>query len=62
MATVAARNRAPVGSAKWILAERKQANQFVNDEVEEFGYSVRNELDWLNEHMRDIFANQQLYV
>ena len=57
---MAARNRAPVGSAPWIFSERKQANQFINEEVEEFGFSVRNDLDWLNEHMQDIFANQQL--
>ena len=60
MTSMAARNRAPVGSAPWILSERKQANQFINEEVEEFGFSVRNELDWLNEHMQDIFANQHL--
>jgi len=60
MAAATTRSRAPVGSAQWILSERKQAESFVEDEVEEFGYSVRNEIDWLNEHMHDVFANQHL--
>lgn len=53
---------APVGSAQWIQNEREQASQFVEQEVEEFGYSVRNELEWLNEHMSDILNANQLYV
>lgn len=31
-------------------------------EVEEFGYCVRNEMDWLNEHMGEIFSRKQMYV
>lgn len=48
----------PVGSAGWIQNERDQGAQFVEQEVEEFGYSVRNELEWLNEHMGDIFSRK----
>jgi len=58
----AARSKLLVGSAQWILDERKQANQLVEDEVEEFGYSVRNEMEWLNEHMAEIFSSNQLYA
>jgi len=58
----ATRSKAPVGSAQWILDERKQANQLVEEEVEEFGYSVRNEMEWLNEHMAEIFSSNQLYA
>ncbi|KAK3078097.1 hypothetical protein LTS18_008456, partial [Coniosporium uncinatum] len=58
----ATRSKAPVGSAQWILDERKQANQLVEEEVEEFGYSVRNEMEWLNEHMAEIFSSNQLNV
>ena len=47
----------PIGSADWIQNEREQSDQFVNQEVEEFSFSVRNELEWLNEHMSDIFSN-----
>lgn len=31
-------------------------------ESEDFGFSARNELEWLNEHMADIFAKDQMYV
>jgi len=30
-------------------------------EVEEFSFSVRNELDWLNEHMAGIFNENETY-
>ena len=50
----------PVGSAGWIQSERDQSAQFVDQEVEEFGYNVRNELDWLNGHMGDIFARNNV--
>ena len=52
----------PVGSAGWIASEREQAADFVTQEVAEFEYSVRNELDWLNEHMAEIFSKNQVYV
>jgi hypothetical protein len=56
VAMAAIRSKIPsVGSAQWILSERHQANHFVDQEVEEFRYSVRNELEWLNEHMADVF-------
>ncbi|KAF1992595.1 hypothetical protein K402DRAFT_388240 [Aulographum hederae CBS 113979] len=60
MATV--RAKVPVGSAEWFFDERTQANALVDEEVEEFGYSVRNETDWLNEHMAEIFNSNQLNV
>ncbi|KAF2193826.1 hypothetical protein K469DRAFT_652486 [Zopfia rhizophila CBS 207.26] len=53
----AARNKVPpIGSAQWILDERHQSNDLVDQELEDFGFSIRNELEWLNEHMVDIFA------
>ena len=54
------RNKVAVGSAPWILSEQQQVNQLVDQEAEEFSYSVRNELEWLNEHMADIFSQNQL--
>lgn len=55
---MAARSKmAPViGSSQWIQNERDQAQQFHELEVEEFGYAATNELDWLNEHMAEIFS------
>lgn len=59
----AARSRVPpIGSAHWVLDERKQADDLVSQEVEDFGFSVRNELEWLNEHMAEIFAQNGQYV
>ncbi|CAO2655921.1 Nn.00g047240.m01.CDS01 [Neocucurbitaria sp. VM-36] len=55
---MAARSKAPaIGAAGWILEERHQSNDLVSQELEDFGFSVRNELEWLNEHMSDVFAN-----
>jgi hypothetical protein len=60
---MAARGKVPaIGSAQWILNERHQANDLVTQEVEDFGFSVRNELEWLNEHMGDIFAKEGVNV
>ena len=54
---MAARTKAaPVGSAQWVQSEQQQAEEMIEQEVEEYGYSVRNELEWLNEHMADIFS------
>jgi hypothetical protein len=47
---------APVGSAAWMLGEKEQAAHFIEQEAEEFGFSVRNDLDWLNEHLADVFS------
>lgn len=62
-AMAAARAKAqPVGSTAWIQSEREQADQFVEQEAEEFSYTVRNELEWLQEHMADIFSKNHVYV
>ncbi|KAH0553194.1 hypothetical protein GP486_006629 [Trichoglossum hirsutum] len=62
MAAVRSRALLPVGSSQWIANERDSVRQFTDAEVEEFAFSVRNEMDWLNEHMADIFSRQQLDV
>ncbi|KAI7172758.1 hypothetical protein KC316_g12803, partial [Hortaea werneckii] len=49
-----------VGSAQWIQNERDNGSQLVDQEVEEFSFSVRNEFEWLNEHMADIFSKKQM--
>ena len=50
----------PVGSSQWIQGERDQATDMIEQEVEEFSFSVRNELEWLNEHMADIFSKNEV--
>jgi hypothetical protein len=32
----------------------------VDEEIEEFAFSAHNEVDWLNEHMAEIFSQNQL--
>jgi hypothetical protein len=58
----ASRARLPIGSAPWILNEGNQVEEIVQQDVEEFSFSVRNEMEWLNEHMAEIFAPGNLLV
>ncbi|TKA64548.1 hypothetical protein B0A55_11910, partial [Friedmanniomyces simplex] len=51
---------APVGSAQWIQSEREQAARMVDQEAEEMGFSVRNDLEWLNEHLADVFSRNNV--
>lgn len=51
-----------IGSSQWIQDEREQAQQFRKADVEEFSYAAINELDWLNEHMAEIFSRDQRYA
>ncbi|KAL2190509.1 hypothetical protein L209DRAFT_750617 [Thermothelomyces heterothallicus CBS 203.75] len=54
--------RLQVGSAAWITEERNAALSIARSEIEEFSYSARNEIDWLNEHMAEIFSENQMNV
>ncbi|KAK4459232.1 hypothetical protein QBC42DRAFT_232103 [Cladorrhinum samala] len=54
--------RLQVGSAAWVAEERSSALDIAQSEIEEFSFSARNELDWLNEHMADIFSENQTNV
>ncbi|KAL6715157.1 hypothetical protein ACLMJK_007421 [Lecanora helva] len=56
MASVRSRAQLPVGSARWINDENDQVAQFCAQETEDFTFSARNEVEWLNEHMADIFS------
>lgn len=55
-----ANSRLQVGSASWIAEERASALQVAEEETEEFTFSARNEVDWLNEHMAEIFNKNQV--
>lgn len=50
----------PVGSEKFIEDERALVSEKVGEAAEEYGFSVRNELEWLNEHMKEIFSTNQV--
>lgn len=51
----------PIGSSLWIQNENDQLSQFLSQEAEDFGFAARNEVEWLNEHMADIFTKNQVY-
>lgn len=50
------RQKLPAGSAPWIVQERQFAMDMIEDQSETFSYAVRNEMEWLHEHMAEIFA------
>ena len=54
--------RLQVGSAAWIAEERDSALSIAQSEIDEFSFSARNEIDWLNEHMAEIFSENQMFV
>ncbi|KAK3293909.1 uncharacterized protein B0H64DRAFT_175132 [Chaetomium fimeti] len=54
--------RLQVGSAAWVAEERDSALSIAQSEIEEFSFSARNEIDWLNEHMAEIFSENQMNV
>ncbi|KAI1824201.1 hypothetical protein F4861DRAFT_274217 [Xylaria intraflava] len=59
---MAGRARLQVGSGPWIAEERSSAMQIARTEVEEFTFSVQNDFDWLNEHMAQVFSENQIDV
>ncbi|OJJ49068.1 hypothetical protein ASPZODRAFT_129445 [Penicilliopsis zonata CBS 506.65] len=59
MAASGTRAQKPVGSAAWISTEKENMVQLVEQEMEEAEYPVRHEMDWLNEHMAEIFSKNQ---
>ncbi|KAK3901023.1 hypothetical protein C8A05DRAFT_35308 [Staphylotrichum tortipilum] len=54
--------RLQVGSAAWVAEERDSALTIAQSEIDEFSFSARNEMDWLNEHMAEIFSENQMNV
>ena len=62
MAAVRGKTQVQIGSAQWIQNERSQIAQFEEQEIEDFAFSTRNEVEWLNEHMAEIFSSTQLYT
>lgn len=51
-----------VGSQAWIANENRVYQEMEAQDVEDFAYLARNEMEWLNEHMADIFQRNVLYV
>ncbi|ESZ99082.1 hypothetical protein SBOR_0492 [Sclerotinia borealis F-4128] len=62
MAAIRPNKRLPVGSTGWVTEERSNALQLAETEAEEFTFAARNEIEWLNEHMAEIFTTNQVNV
>lgn len=60
MAAAGARAQKPVGSLAWIAAEKENIAELVDQEIEEVEYPARHEMEWLNEHMAEIFSKSQV--
>jgi hypothetical protein len=58
--TMAAKTSIAVGSAAWIASEKENVLQLLNQEKEEIIYPAQHEMEWLNEHMAEIFNRNQL--
>ncbi len=57
---MAARTQMTVGSAPWINAEKENVMQLLDQEKEELMYPAQHEMEWLNEHLAEIFSKSQL--
>ncbi|KAK6336586.1 hypothetical protein TWF718_009388 [Orbilia javanica] len=54
---MASRSNLPeVGSSQWIFSELADAHRKEADHFEDFTVAFRNELEWLTEHMADVFT------
>lgn len=53
-------NKSLVGSLEWQGEEREVALKISQEESEDFAFCVRNEAEWLNEHIADIFSENHL--
>ncbi|PGH23616.1 hypothetical protein AJ80_02397 [Polytolypa hystricis UAMH7299] len=62
MAALGLKAQKTVGSSSWIAAEKENVAHLVDQEMEEAEYPALHELDWLNEHMAEIFSGNQLNV
>lgn len=51
-----------IGSAAWIAAEKENVARLLEQEMEDVEFPVRHEMDWLNEHMAEIFSTNHLYA
>lgn len=53
-------SKTAVGSAPWIAAEKENVDQLLKQEKEEMVYPAQHEMEWLNEHMADIFSKSHV--
>ena len=49
-----------VGSVAWIAAEKENVLQLLQQEKEELVFPAQHEMEWLNEHMAEIFSKSHV--
>lgn len=49
-----------IGSAAWVAAEKENVQQLLQQEKEELIFPAQHEIEWLNEHMADVFSSSHL--
>jgi hypothetical protein len=56
------RKIAAVGSIAWANNERTAIRKLEDQDEEDIAFAVRNDMEWLNEHMANIFERPILYA
>ncbi|KIW19464.1 hypothetical protein PV08_00036 [Exophiala spinifera] len=51
-----------IGSSAWVSAEKENALQLLQTEKEELVFPAQHQLEWLNEHVSEIFKGRQVDV
>ena len=51
-----------VGRAAWVAAEKENVLDLLREEKEELIFPAQHELEWLNEHMNDIFTTSHVNI
>ena len=59
---MAAKTSGAVGSAAWVAAEKENVLQLLQQEKEELIFPAQHEMEWLNEHMAEIFNKSHVYA
>ena len=59
---MAGKGSGTVGSAAWIAAEKENVLQLLEAERDELIFPAQHEIEWLNEHMAEIFSKSHVYV
>lgn len=57
---MASKGSGAVGSAAWIAAEKENVLQLLQTEKDELVFPAQHELEWLNEHMAEIFSKSHV--
>lgn len=57
---MAAKSASTIGSSTWISAEKENVLDLLRQEKEEIVFPAQHELEWLNEHMAEIFSRSHV--